>query len=117
MIKRQKIEQEIGKICAKALRRFVDNRRIANKAVQKALEKTENLGLLMIAIFQNKGTFAVLSAVYFCRQKEAGTQSTDAQQANSAVGGIPPLGWNHMPVEHVAIGRIAIPHQATTRLS
>lgn len=34
-----------GKISAEALRQFADNRRIANKAVQKAIEENRKAGI------------------------------------------------------------------------
>lgn len=41
-------KQKLGKIAdfsAKALRQFAENRRIANKAVQKAIEENKRIGI------------------------------------------------------------------------
>jgi hypothetical protein len=43
MIKKKKGHQQL--ISAKALRQFADNRRIANKAVQKAIEENKKAGI------------------------------------------------------------------------
>lgn len=42
---RKQRKAKISDISAEALRRFAENRRIANKAVQKAIEENRKLGI------------------------------------------------------------------------
>lgn len=47
-------KKDPGKISAKALRQFAENRRIANKAVNKAIEENRKLGISEKMQFEEK---------------------------------------------------------------